>query len=181
MKSKLSISPISLNIVLGLLASALLFYKGLSYQMPAIVYFRLAIIGLLAWSLIEYIIQFIFSKILPTKLGHFFFWQLHGDHYQFPEDRRFIFYPLPTLILTTGAIFYILKTFTPIEYLYTFCAILIVYYLAMAHLHHLYHGKKTELPLVTWMQQFHLEHHKNKNTRYGITTPLWDLLFNTLN
>lgn len=180
MKSKLSISPISFNIILGLTVSGLLFYKGLHYNMPAIVYFRLTVIGLLTWSFIEYLIQFISNKLLPTKIGQFFFWQLQGDHYSTPENRRLLFYPIPVTIILSGIIFFILKTFTPREYLYTFSGILVLCYLAMEHLHNIYHREKTDFPLVSWMQQFHLEHHNHPTSRYGISSPLWDLLFNTL-
>jgi sterol desaturase/sphingolipid hydroxylase (fatty acid hydroxylase superfamily) len=182
MKSKLSYSPFWLHLALGVPLTIYLFYKGHQVIPHEIVYMRLFLIAFFTWGFIEYIVLNLFvGKVSKIASGRFLFWQLHGDHYNDLHDKDRVMLPLPTLIITGSIVYYLLSLFTPPEYFPTFLAYLMTAYLGMATFHYAYHRTEVKIPMLDWMQRFHHKHHETKrSSRYGISSPLWDLLLNTL-
>ncbi|KAJ3113256.1 fatty acid alpha-hydroxylase [Phlyctochytrium bullatum] len=142
-------------------------------------------LGLLTWTLIEYTLHrwlFHVDELLPDNSVcitlHFL---LHGIHHFLPMDRMRLVMP-PALGLTLSFPFYV--SFTSM--LPTECGHALVggaYFGFMAYdlvHYYLHHGRPLTAHLRE-MKSYHLDHHyKNAHLGYGITSKLWDYVFNTV-
>ncbi|KAJ3416948.1 fatty acid alpha-hydroxylase [Chytridiales sp. JEL 0842] len=141
--------------------------------------------GLLLWTFIEYSLhRFLFhvDEYLPDNTVcitlHFL---LHGIHHYLPMDRMRLVMP-PVLGLTLACPIYM-------GFIH-FCGHIEGHALAsgaffgfmgydLIH-YYLHHGRPATEHLRT-MKSYHLDHHyKNAHLGYGITTKLWDYVFDTV-
>lgn len=140
----------------------------------------LALGGILVWTLTEYIFhRFFFHFKAKSKLGKRMVYLFHGIHHDDPDDAsRLVMPPIPSLILASivyGLFFLILgKELTPL-----FFAFFIIGYLLYDYLHYFIH----HIPLkYTWFKKLrknHLYHHTHSNEVFGVSSQLWDVIFNT--
>jgi len=139
------------------------------------------IFGIFIWTLVEYVLhRWVFHvKVSPQnkKLCVFHF-ILHGLHHKVPFDPlRLVFPPFPAVILASILYLPILAIFPYprislggglLGYL---CYDLIHYYL--------HYGNPTSVHLYH-MKRYHYQHHfTHQDSGFGITSPLWDLVFGT--
>ncbi|HYZ89402.1 MAG TPA: sterol desaturase family protein [Myxococcales bacterium] len=52
-------------------------------------------------------------------------------------------------------------------------------YLVYECVHHAVHARSYSAGPLAWLQGFHLHHHRNPRRCFGVTNPLWDILFGT--
>jgi 4-hydroxysphinganine ceramide fatty acyl 2-hydroxylase len=52
-------------------------------------------------------------------------------------------------------------------------------YFAYECLHHAVHARHWSRGPLAWLQGFHLHHHRDPRRCFGVTNPLWDVLFRT--
>jgi 4-hydroxysphinganine ceramide fatty acyl 2-hydroxylase len=149
----------------------------------------LFLIGMFSWTFIEYIIhRFLFHNnyiIKGNKFLNFIHFLLHGIHHKIPFDKYRLVTPPILLLSIGGSIIYIgayVLTFF-VEYIYIrpiisgsiFCYI--IYDLTHYYIHV---GNPSKDTLVYKLKQHHSTHHyKNNNLNYGVSSKIWDNVFNT--
>lgn len=137
--------------------------------------------GLLIWTFIEYTIHRFAFHIQPkSKLGKRFYFLVHGVHHDYPRDATRLVMPLPVSIPLASAfygLFYVL--FAPYhDGIFTG---MISGYLAYDFLHFAFHHFSFKAKWFTWLKVYHLKHHYNDpDSGYGVSNPLWDVIFRTL-
>ncbi|KAJ3139761.1 fatty acid alpha-hydroxylase [Irineochytrium annulatum] len=141
--------------------------------------------GIFLWTFIEYTLhRFLFhvDEILPDhRIALTLHFLLHGIHHFLPMDRMRLVMP-PVLGLALSApIYYGLTTGFESEVGHALVAGSYLGFAGYDLIHfYLHHGRPATAHLRE-MKSYHLDHHyKNAHLGYGITSKLWDYLFNTV-
>jgi sterol desaturase/sphingolipid hydroxylase (fatty acid hydroxylase superfamily) len=138
--------------------------------------------GVLIWSLTEYLLhRFVFHWESDTRFGRRFHFLLHGVHHDYPSDKDRLVMPLGASI-PLGIFFYALYYFTlgpvvgePVYAGMTFG------YLAYDGTHYAVHHFKQRTRLGRYVRRHHmLHHHADHNGGFGVSSPLWDIVFRTM-
>jgi len=143
----------------------------------------LLLAGLLAWTFVEYVLhRWVFHWVPPGDWGKTFHWWAHGVHHDWPRDRYRLVMP-PAVSLSLFFLFLALFTGTMGPAGWPFQAGFVIGYMAYDLLHYYMHHAS---PRTSWMKalrRHHLTHHsprKGHDCKYGVSTPLWDVVFRTL-
>jgi len=137
--------------------------------------------GLLAWTFVEYWLHRWVFHLEPgtNKLRRFVLFIAHGYHHEFPNDpRRLVAPPILSwpIALVIGSAYYLLLG----PYWLALLGGTVTGYLAYDWMHYYTHHAKPKTRAGKFMRRFHLEHHfKNHDSQFGLSSPLWDLVFGT--
>ena len=169
--------PLALYLpVVGYMLYVSLWRRQLSFVAVA----ALFLLGILLWTLIEYLIhRYIFHYEPKTRWGKQLHFVIHGVHHDYPNDARRLVMPpvisIPLAFLFFGLFFLIFGSLAPAVY-----AGLVFGYLCYDMLHYATHHLAMKSGVWLWLKQYHLRHHfKDDHVGYGISSPLWDYVFRT--
>lgn len=144
-------------------------------------YIWLFIGGLFIWTLTEYVMhRFVFHFVpkAPWALRlHFIF---HGVHHDYPSDaKRLVMPPSASIPLATG--FYLLfNALLPANYIFGFFPGFILGYLFYDISHYAIHHFNFKGNFWKRIKQHHMLHHYQDPTKgYGVSSPMWDKVFNS--
>ena len=155
---------------------------GLLHWLPLVF-----ISGLLFWTLAEYVLhRFVFH--FPPKNA----WQeritflFHGIHHTQPQSKTRLVMP-PVVSIPMAGIFFlffrIIFGFSGAQsnfLVYGFFAAFITGYLCYDMIHYATHHFTIRAAWLKKIKLHHMQHHyKTPNMRYGVSSPLWDIIFNT--
>jgi sterol desaturase/sphingolipid hydroxylase (fatty acid hydroxylase superfamily) len=142
----------------------------------------LIILGVLSWGLIEYgLHRFVFHYRARSRLGVRLLYQVHLSHHENPSAINKLFASL----LLSGPIasaywlvaWGITASWAAACYLFIGMSSGYFYY---EWLHFQCHHRKNRLRLLKYLRKYHLLHHyKTPELRFGVTSPLFDLIFGT--
>ena len=105
---------------------------------------------------------------------------VHGIHHEFPRDtQRLIMPPAPGLLIITilMGFFWLVMG----KYLLIFMPGFLLGYLSYAFIHYATHAwkpPKSRLLKALWRNHA-LHHYKHPDKAFGVSSPLWDYVFNT--
>ena len=145
--------------------------------------FGLVLVGLLVWSLAEYVLhRYVFHFVREATWArkvHFF---LHGVHHDFPNDKDRLVMPLgaslPMAVLFYGLFYFLTHGVRLAEPLYIGFAL---GYLAYDGTHYAVHHFKQTTRIGKFLKKHHMKHHHGDNFGgFGVSSPLWDVVFGTL-
>jgi dihydroceramide fatty acyl 2-hydroxylase len=141
--------------------------------------------GWLMFSLFEYLShRWLFHGLLlgnPGPRRKLWAFLLHGYHHRFPDDPlRLVMPPLlswPVAALLAVVDELVLGPEVGLAALSgTFAG-----YLALFATHYSWHHVKLKRGPLGWLRRHHLRHHhRSSRTNFGVTSPVWDALFDTL-
>ena len=105
----------------------------------------------------------------------------HDRHHRAPTKLVLIHVPI-IFVITIGLcipyiIIYILHEWHQHCVIWTFVPI---HYMLFEMTHKYSHRNRVPIDRLKNMQTYHRAHHRDGNTNYGFTTPLWDIVFGTL-
>ena len=137
-------------------------------------------LGLLAWSLLEYVVHRGSFHHAPTSRAQVAYaFLVHGIHHAYPDDSRRWVLPV-TVTLPIAALFYWLFSATLGRFAFPAFAGFIHGYLAYDTLHFLMHRGPLPTRFGRYLRQYHLAHHYAVPERhFGVSSPLWDFVFRT--
>ena len=169
--------PLALYLpVVGYMLYVSLWRRQLSFVAVA----ALFLLGILLWTLIEYLIhRYIFHYEPKTRWGKQLHFVIHGVHHDYPNDARRLVMPpvisIPLAFLFFGLFLLIFGSLAPAVF-----AGLVFGYLCYDMLHYATHHLAMKSGVWLWLKQYHLRHHfKDDHVGYGISSPLWDYIFRT--
>jgi len=158
--------------------------------------------GLLVWTLIEYLLhRFAFhapdpvmekaheivaglepgEPVVPAlpSFRHVIYFLFHGVHHEYPSDaRRLVMPPVASIPMA----FMVWLLFTSVFGVAARAAFagLLVGYLVYDTTHFLVHHYSMPTPAGKFLKRQHMRHHfKNPDRDYGVSSPLWDVVFRT--
>ncbi len=143
----------------------------------------LAIAGLFFWTLTEYLLHREVFHLKPeSSWGKRLHFIMHGVHHDYPNDSRRLVMP-PAVSIPLAAFFFILfrKVFG-VVYVYPFFAGFIFGYLTYDMTHYAIHHFPLRGRIGTYLKKHHFRHHyMDADINFGVSSPLWDVVFRTLN
>ncbi|XP_057568211.1 fatty acid 2-hydroxylase isoform X1 [Hippopotamus amphibius kiboko] len=156
-----------------------------SVAMPESTFPGLFVLGMLLWSLVEYLIhRFLFHMKPPSDsyyliMLHFV---LHGQHHKAPFDEsRLVFPPVPASLVI--AFFYVfLRLILPEAVGGTVFAGGLLGYVIYDMIHYYLHfGSPHKGSYLYNLKAHHVKHHfAHQRSGFGISTKFWDHFFHTL-
>ncbi len=138
--------------------------------------------GMLAWTMAEYVLhRYVFHWTNDTPWGKRLHFLLHGVHHEYPNDKDRLVMPL-LMSVPLAVIFYLLFTLTMGRALGepTFAGFVVGYLFYDGTHYYVHHF----VPTMRWgklLRRHHLtHHHADHDGGFGVSTPLWDVVFRTL-
>lgn len=144
------------------------------------------LVGLFLWTLSEYTLhRFLFHFEAKGEAAQKIFFMFHGIHHAQPQCKTRLVMP-PVLSIPLASVFYGLfyLVFTillkvPLWVAPTFSGF-ILGYLAYDMVHYATHHFAMRDGYLKYLKRYHMQHHyKTPTKRYGVTSPIWDSVFNT--
>lgn len=139
------------------------------------------IFGLLIWTLTEYVLhRFVFHFEPKSNIGkrmHFIF---HGVHHDYPNDTKRLVMP-PSVSIPLASLFYVLFLLIfGADQVSPFFVGFITGYLFYDITHYAVHHFNMKNKFWLYIKNHHMLHHyKWDNLGFGVSQPLWDVIFGT--
>ncbi len=160
-----------------------LYYRGvavneLSFIQVAVV----SIVGLLVWTLTEYVLhRWAFHFPAKSKFGKRIVFLFHGNHHDVPNDKtRLVFPPVPAILIML-LLWQFFALFVPSQFIEVFMGSFTIGYLCYDYIHYATHHFPMTSPVGKYLRKYHLQHHyQGRAGKYGVSNPLWDYIFGTV-
>jgi sterol desaturase/sphingolipid hydroxylase (fatty acid hydroxylase superfamily) len=141
----------------------------------------LFVAGWLLWTLMEYLLhRFLFHLPANSERGQLRAFLIHGYHHAFPSDPMrlvappMMSWPLGALVATA------LCALLGLTHGLAMFAGTAAGYVAYDWIHYYTHHFRPRTRLGKWLRSYHmLHHHADDASRFGISSPLWDLILGT--
>jgi dihydroceramide fatty acyl 2-hydroxylase len=142
----------------------------------------LALAGLLLWTLSEYWLhRKVFHWDPDHPLGHRLHFIIHGVHHDHPNDRLRLVMPPGASIPLAALFFAVFWLVFGLPTAYPLFAGFLVGYLAYDYTHYYLHHFVPKSNLGKRLREQHMRHHfQDHRYGFGVSTPLWDVVFRTL-
>lgn len=136
--------------------------------------------GFFLWTFVEYLLhRYIFHFITESELVQRFHYTVHGVHHEYPKDtERLVMPPVPSVIVAT--IFFGIYYAMMGTYAFAFLPGFIIGYLFYALIHYSIHAFAPPKYLAYLWRHHNIHHFKYPDKAYGVSSPLWDIIFNTM-
>ncbi|XP_065352875.1 uncharacterized protein Fa2h [Cloeon dipterum] len=142
------------------------------------------VLGTFLWTALEYTLhRWLFHMEPPSHSPRLitFHFLIHGIHHKVPFDgTRLVFPPAGSSIL--GMVLYLIfRTILPTSILHSTAAGVTLGYMFYDMFHYYLHfGAPKPSSHFYYMKRYHNQHHFSQHeSGYGITSPLWDVVFDT--
>lgn len=171
----------SVPLVLYLPAIAYMVYSSIwRNQLPILLVVALFFVGVLIWTLLEYVIhRQIFHYEPKTSVGKKFHFIVHGVHHDYPNDAKRLVMP-PVISIPLAIIFYVLFVLLFGKGAPSVWAGLVAGYVCYDSIHYAIHHFPMKSRFLNRLKQHHLRHHfHNDQAGYGVSSPFWDYIFRT--
>jgi sterol desaturase/sphingolipid hydroxylase (fatty acid hydroxylase superfamily) len=144
-------------------------------------------VGFLVWTLTEYVMHRYVFHYEPTDPVLKWVWYLiHGVHHEQPQCKTRLVMP-PILSIPLALFFYgLFHLIVGIvlgapNWIAPAFAGFVTGYLAYDMLHYAEHHLSMKWGILKFLKRYHLLHHfKTPEDRFGVSSPLWDVVFGTL-
>ncbi|MGA3119479.1 MAG: sterol desaturase family protein [Polyangiaceae bacterium] len=138
--------------------------------------------GMLAWTLAEYVLhKFVFHWTNDTTWGKRVHFLLHGVHHEYPGDKDRLVMPLLTSVPLAVLFYTIFSIAMGRPMGEPFFAGFVLGYLFYDGTHYYVHHF---VPTTRWgkfLRRHHMTHHfADHDGGFGVSSPLWDLVFETM-
>jgi sterol desaturase/sphingolipid hydroxylase (fatty acid hydroxylase superfamily) len=142
----------------------------------------LVLTGLLVWTLLEYVLhRYVFHWIDDSAVGRRVHFLLHGVHHDYPNDKDRLVMPLG-FSLPLGAMFFVaFHLFFGTRVAEPLFVGLVIGYLIYDGTHYALHHFKQTTRVGRFIKRHHMRHHHmDHDGGFGVSSPLWDLVFRTM-
>jgi sterol desaturase/sphingolipid hydroxylase (fatty acid hydroxylase superfamily) len=171
-------------VVLFFLARGIVDFGGSAGIGPVALLFA---VGFVVWTLVEYVMHRHVFHYEPQNATLKWIWfLLHGVHHDQPQCKTRLVMP-PILSIPLAFFFYGLFALVVGALLHRPLAVAPLYagfitgYLAYDMLHYAEHHLSMKWGFLKHLKRYHLLHHfKTPEVRFGVSSPLWDVVFGTL-
>ncbi len=144
------------------------------------------IVGLILWTVAEYLLhRFLFHYKPRTPRQERIFFLFHGVHHTQPQDKTRLVMPFPVsipLALLFYGLFYLVVAvlLNAPQWVNPLMAGFLIGYLVYDLTHYATHHFPMRSGYAKYLKRHHMMHHyKDPDTRFGVSSPLWDWVFGT--
>lgn len=140
------------------------------------------IAGPLLWTLVEYTLhRFLFHFQAKGPLGARIVFIFHGIHHEDPQDATRLVMPLVPGILYGSLLYLLFCSLFGNHWGEGLLAFFFLGYLCYDYIHYSIHHFVPKTAVGRYLRRSHLIHHAHADFRFGVSSPLWDILLGTLN
>jgi sterol desaturase/sphingolipid hydroxylase (fatty acid hydroxylase superfamily) len=138
-------------------------------------------VGILFWTLTEYSLhRWVFHLRVPGRLGDRFHELFHGIHHEQADDPTRLVMPPVVSILLASAFYLGFESLLGARSATPLFAFFIVGYLGYDYIHYYVHHFNPKTALGKFLKKNHMLHHYAADeAKWGVSNPLWDLVFDT--
>lgn len=144
------------------------------------------VLGVFLWTLSEYLLhRFVFHYPAKTPQQERIFFLFHGVHHAQPRSKTRLVMP-PVLSIPLAAFFYglfwlVVERLVNATFLFApLFAGFISGYVVYDMMHYAMHHFQMRKGYWKKIRRHHMQHHfQTPNERYGVSSPLWDMVFRT--
>lgn len=179
---KMTRTHIAVPISIFLTIAVGLVYYGITHSFisifEAIGFFFL---GWFIFTLIEYLAhRYVFHMDTDTPLKARIQYLFHGNHHDFPKDKKRLAMPPVVSILYASAFFFIFKVIFGTFVFGVVAGVLFGYamYLLVHYIVHAYPPPKNIFKQL-WINHS-IHHYKDHDKAFGVSSPLWDYILGTM-
>jgi len=155
-------------------------YSSLEQHIGTGFFLFIFLIGFMTWTFTEYILhRYIFHFEPASKWGQRIHFIFHGVHHDYPNDKKRLVMP-PSASIPLALLFYFLFSLVlkSQSQLHAFYAGFLFGYLLYDMLHYAIHHYNFKSSLMKTIKKHHMLHHYSDSTKgYGVSSALWDLIF----
>jgi len=179
---KLTRTHISIPLIIFTIISTGLMYYGLdNSHLTTVTAPTLFLSGLLAFTLVEYLMhRFLFHLSPKTEKAEKFAYTIHGVHHDYPKDKDRLAMPIPLSISLTVGFFFLFKLFMG-DLVFGFLPGFLIGYASYLWVHYMVHAFQPPKSFwkILWVHHG-IHHYKEPNSAFGVSSPLWDVIFRTM-
>lgn len=179
---KLTRTHISIPLIIFFLYALGLLYWSVTHTMlSTYVTVLLFFVGLLAFTWVEYNIhRYIFHLRTYTKLRAKLQYVMHGVHHEFPKDKDRLAMP-PLISITISTILLLLLRLVMGDFVFAFLPGFLVGYAAYLGVHYMVHAYQPPKNFFKALWVNHgIHHYKDGDRVFGVSSPLWDYIYGTM-
>ena len=177
------IHPVTIFVVWVPVVLAVLYRSWMRHELTLVATVGLVAAGLLMWTLCEYVLhRFVFHWTDDTPRGRRIHFLLHGVHHDFPNDKDRLVMPLPFEHPARRALLRrLLLALFGMRVAEPLFAGFVLGYLVYDGTHYAVHHFKQTTRVGRFVKRHHmLHHHMDHDGGFGVSSPLWDLVFRTM-
>lgn len=154
-------------------------FSVLHLAFPAVA--AIGVTALVFWTLAEYVLhRWVFHFKAVGELQERVQFLIHGIHHADPVDPTRLVMPVPAALVLAGILFPLFRLALGPVYVEPFFAFFIVGYLCYDYIHYSVHHFTPRTRVGKLLKQSHMVHHYvNHELRWGVSSPLWDVVFGT--
>jgi 4-hydroxysphinganine ceramide fatty acyl 2-hydroxylase len=139
------------------------------------------LVGLLVFTWIEYIVhRYVFHMKISTKMRKRIQYLFHGVHHEFPKDKDRLAMP-PLASITLAVLVFLIFELLFGDWAWGFGAGFFTGYAGYLFVHYIVHAwrmPKNSLK-VLWINH-NIHHYQDENVAFGVSSPLWDIIYRTM-
>ena len=167
--------------ILAIISISLAYLSFTQFNIGVGTFTILFVIGFFSWTLGEYLIhRYVFHMGNDKRWKRWISYTFHGIHHEYPKDKDRIVMPPAGAILISSIIFggfWLIMQ----DYAFAFVPGFLIGYLAYAFVHYAIHAYQPPKNSLKWLWIYHsIHHYKHPDKYFGVSTPLWDYIFNTV-
>ncbi len=152
------------------------------HSIPVTTFALLGFMGFFVWTLSEYVLhRYVFHIPKTSPLKERIYFIIHGLHHDDPNDAtRLVMPPVPAIVLAIS-LYYIFRPFLGAVHVEPFFAFFLIGYLCYDYTHYAIHHFTPRTRFGKYVKYHHMQHHfVTPNARWGVSSPVWDYVFGTL-
>lgn len=179
------VSPVTITVVWVPVIAYLLYLAALDAAGAGVIAAGI-VFGVALWTAAEYLLhRFLFHLQARGVVAERIIFLFHGIHHAQPQDKTRLVMPLPVSIpisvifygLFYGVVGVLLKA--PV-WVNPLMAGFLIGYLIYDLTHYATHHFPMRWGYAKYLKRYHMMHHyKDPNTRFGVSSPVWDWVFKT--
>jgi len=143
-------------------------------------------IGLFLWTFAEYTLhRFLFHHRPTTPAQERIFFLFHGVHHAQPQVKTRLVMPFPVSIPMAALLFGLIYLIVAVvlrspQWVAPLMSGFLIGYLTYDLTHYATHHWPMRSGIARFLKRYHMQHHyRDPNTRFGVSSPLWDWVFRT--
>lgn len=175
------IHPATPLVFWGPIVSYFLWQSVMAEQIDVPTYICLAVGGLMSWTFVEYVLhRFVFHLEGESNFSKRFHFFVHGVHHEDGNDpTRLVMPPLVSAPLALFFYGFFKLVFGPVL-AQPFFAFFVIGYLCYDYIHYYVHFFTPTSRIGKALKSSHMKHHYvDPDSRFGVSSPLWDFIFGT--
>ena len=152
----------------------------IKFELSLLTWVSLALLGFFIWTGFEYFLhRVLFHYPAKSELGKRWIYIFHGVHHEDPYDKYRSVMPIVPGVIYSIPIYLIFMVMVGTQRAPILFSFFIIGYLFYDYIHYGTHHFVPKTAIGKYLRKYHRTHHVHAGVRFGVTGPLWDIMFGT--